>query len=239
MNASRYASPNDANPRPPQGREHPDSPGQPAAVPLPETGRENPRATPSGAPDRNRDGKDWGQEADSPVQAGSRKVSLEAQIQGIRRDARARFLTPSEWLEHYAIPVTESGCWLYQGSLRRKDYGAIWFDGATHPAHRVSWMIFRGVIPSGLFVCHRCDVPCCINPHHLFLGTNSDNMKDMQKKGRANYVSTPGKPHVPKDGHERVFTGKGKRYCLICHRASIRRSRDKAKRLRMVEKGTG
>ena len=51
-------------------------------------------------------------------------------------------------------------------------------------AHRYSWEIHKGPIPDGLFVLHRCDVPACVNPSHLFLGNNQENVDDMMNKGR-------------------------------------------------------
>lgn len=53
-------------------------------------------------------------------------------------------------------------------------------------ANRASWMIHYGPIPEGMLVCHHCDNPACVNPNHIFLGTQKDNMKDMIRKGRAN-----------------------------------------------------
>jgi hypothetical protein len=82
------------------------------------------------------------------------------------------------------IPVT--GCWLWTGGLNSRGYGAFFNDdGKTVGAHRVSWVIKNGEIPKGLFVLHRCDVPSCVNPSHLFLGTAKENTQDMIKKGRA------------------------------------------------------
>ena len=84
--------------------------------------------------------------------------------------------------EQYS-PVTESGCWLWNGSTK---YGMFTIDdGSMIGAHRASWILHKGEIPSGLFVCHKCDIPCCVNPDHLFLGTQSDNLKDMFAKNRA------------------------------------------------------
>ena len=63
-------------------------------------------------------------------------------------------------------------------------YGVRKYRGKTQLAHRVEWMEKRGDIPNGLCVLHRCDNPACINIEHLFLGTNSDNVRDMVSKGR-------------------------------------------------------
>jgi len=76
-------------------------------------------------------------------------------------------------------------CWIWLGSTNPKGYGTLSCRGVPLKAHRVSWWLFKGEIPSGLFVLHRCDVRDCVNPNHLFLGTHQDNMDDMRKKQRA------------------------------------------------------
>lgn len=88
-----------------------------------------------------------------------------------------------------SIPEPNSGCWLWDHSYnpRGLGYGRL-FDGRNRgwrTAHRVSWEVFRGPIPDGMHVLHKCDVPICVNPNHLFLGTQADNNRDMFSKGRA------------------------------------------------------
>jgi hypothetical protein len=87
--------------------------------------------------------------------------------------------------EAFYIPVTESGCWLWIGgvsSWAERPY--IRIAGKKVGAARAAWMKYKGNIPAGLFVLHRCDVGCCVNPNHLFLGTQLDNMRDSSNKGR-------------------------------------------------------
>lgn len=81
------------------------------------------------------------------------------------------------------ISVTANGCFEWQGT-KSVGYGRLRVGKNVIGAHRVSYETFRGPIPPGLFVCHRCDNPCCINPAHLFLGTAKDNAQDAVAKGR-------------------------------------------------------
>jgi len=81
-------------------------------------------------------------------------------------------------------------CWNWLASLDTSGYGLIREShgsrncSTTHKAHRLSWMLFNGPIPDGLYVLHKCDNPKCVNPGHLFLGTALDNAQDRDKKGR-------------------------------------------------------
>lgn len=76
------------------------------------------------------------------------------------------------------------GCWFWLGPLYPKGYGSFWYQGRNVGAHRAAYELFVGPVPPGLSVCHRCDVPCCVNPEHLFLGTARDNLLDASAKGR-------------------------------------------------------
>lgn len=75
-------------------------------------------------------------------------------------------------------------CWPWMASRNGWGYGDFKNGRRGHRAHRLAWELTHGPIPDGLFVCHRCDVPACCNPAHLFLGTPLDNVRDMDAKGR-------------------------------------------------------
>lgn len=101
----------------------------------------------------------------------------------------------AEKLEENSIPVTESGCWIWLLHTNNKGYGVISTGHQGRDfAHRAAYREHVGVIAVGMEVCHRCDVPCCCNPRHLFLGTHLQNMADSARKGRA-------KQPVLKTGH--------------------------------------
>jgi hypothetical protein len=92
------------------------------------------------------------------------------------------------------IHKTET-CWLWIGNLSPGGYGMFFMEGKNRIASRVSYSLYVGPIRDSLLVLHKCDNPQCVRPDHLFLGTNSDNMRDMIRKGRQNYVAAKGEAH--------------------------------------------
>lgn len=93
-------------------------------------------------------------------------------------------LTVHERFDRLYIPVPESGCWLWLGAVNKNGYGKIKYERRHWTAHRLAWQLFKGDIPIDICVLHRCDVPICVNPDHLFLGTNQDNVDDCVSKDR-------------------------------------------------------
>ncbi len=120
-------------------------------------------------------------------------------------------------------PEPFSGCWLWTAGVMVGGYGQIFirslddgrkkFDGA----HRVSWRLFKGEIPEGMFVCHRCDTQSCVNPDHLFLGTAADNTRDSIQKGRFVFQPTGTGNYWPSI---RKIKGKRKTECKRGHSIS-------------------
>ena len=87
-------------------------------------------------------------------------------------------------------PEPNSGCWLWEGTIGLRGYGVCSTHGeARELAHRVAYKLFCGAIPQNGAICHRCDNPPCVNPEHLFLGTQADNIADMDRKGRRIRIS--------------------------------------------------
>jgi hypothetical protein len=95
-----------------------------------------------------------------------------------RKTAKARF---------WAKVKKSEGCWEWTAATNGRGYGQFYVgNGRRTSPHRYSWELYnRKPVPEGLYVCHHCDNPRCVKPHHLFLGTAQDNTDDMVAKGRA------------------------------------------------------
>lgn len=89
-------------------------------------------------------------------------------------------------LESLYIPVTETGCWLWLGAVNAGGYGDLGSKKYSEErlAHRLFYTRYVGIIPRGLLVLHKCDVTLCVNPNHLYVGTQKDNGADMSRRGR-------------------------------------------------------
>ena len=121
-------------------------------------------------------------------------------------------------------------CWIWTGPKSQQGYGHFGLQRRTRWAHRISYVIHKGLMPKDSIIMHTCDNPSCVNPDHLVAATQRDNLIDCIDKGRNFYKS---KTHCPR-GHEYsgdnlYITAKGHRQCLICKREAKARWEKKRK----------
>jgi len=123
-------------------------------------------------------------------------------------------------------PEPTSGCWLWTGANVR-GYGQLHLAGKMVRAHRLSYELRHGPLPEGSCVLHECDMPSCVNPDHLKVGSQTENMRDKGLRGRnyngARTTCPRGHPYSPEN--TRVY--KNGRYCRECHRLAKRARRDR------------
>lgn len=98
-------------------------------------------------------------------------------------------------------------CWEWTAGCQTAGYGELRVAGRPELVHRISWQIHFGDIPGGMYVCHHCDNPPCVNPAHLFLGTPKDNAGDMSAKGRHASHTQPHLRRGTRSGSARLTEG--------------------------------
>lgn len=126
-------------------------------------------------------------------------------------------------LERYSTPVTESGCWLWEGACNPYGYGVVSVKGRRLMAHRVIYELMRGPIPEGLQTDHLCRVRCCVNPDHLEAVTSRENtLRGMSPP------AILAKKMYCKRGHPlfgdncKRIGARQERYCKACNRARMK-----------------
>jgi len=144
---------------------------------------------------------------------------------GYKRPPAARFWPKVQ------KPNDPDGCWLWTGARVRGGYG-FFHDGERNGvAHRWSYEEKYGPIPDGLLACHKCDVPACVNPDHIFLGTHADNERDKIRKARRRVARSaplyqrklaPLDPTRCRLGHPITIDKNGRRRCPECYRLHAR-----------------
>ena len=123
----------------------------------------------------------------------------------------------------------DNDCWEWTGALNGSGYGSFCYNGKTTNAHRVSWLIHNGSIPKGeghhgTCVLHKCDNRKCVNPDHLFLGSNADNIKDRESKGRGVMPEQAGHKNPSYDHTAYTFKHKTKGWKIRCTQFYLRKT---------------
>ena len=132
--------------------------------------------------------------------------------------------------EEKYTPEPNSGCWLWIGGPKDKKgcsrYGAFWLDGRIYGAHQIAWVLFRGEIPDRMCVLHRCDVTFCVNPDHLFIGSQADNVADCKRKRRHTYGEGQWQAKLTDVNiqHIRRLTAEGRTQASIARRFDVGKS---------------
>lgn len=132
------------------------------------------------------------------------------------------------------VEQNHNGCWLWKGSLRENGYGSTNHRGRTILAHRAIYMLTYEVqLTAKQLVCHTCDVPSCVNPCHLWIGTNQENIRDASAKKRLPGQNLThckqGHAYTEENTYSRWVNGSRLRDCRLCRKIRVRRHHSKIK----------
>lgn len=138
-----------------------------------------------------------------------------------------RRLPPHVWDK---IIPTDDGCWIWIGLADLGGYGVLMLNKIRTKAHRIVYMLTVGDVPSGSIVCHSCDVRCCVNPSHLWTGSQLDNVADCKAKGRRRYRNAShckrGHGFTPENtGYPHRINRNTHKVCRTCSREQNRRAK--------------
>lgn len=87
------------------------------------------------------------------------------------------------------VKKMDTGCHEWQSTIKNTGYGGFYHDGKSQTAHSVSYQLYKGIVPEGMVIRHTCDNRKCVNPEHLLIGTQRDNIKDMDVRNRRGFIS--------------------------------------------------
>lgn len=123
---------------------------------------------------------------------------------------------------HSKSKETSQGCWEYQGGIDRCGYGKLCVSNRRLGAHRVSYAIHKGDIPDGNVVMHLCNNPSCVNPEHLVLGTQKENVRQSVESGRIKkYGIAPSPRHKSRTSRGRVLIARNDEEMIVFYRSDL------------------